>query len=154
MLNSACLMRACTTTVSLCSTFSSFFSLQMIQVYRTYSPYDKVLVFASLLQVLGSVNLSALRGCYAHLPMKNTFYNAEAICNNNGGSLASIHSATENEYVLGVLGFAGEQAWIGLFRLDFAETADYMWIDESSVGYVNWAENGKFLCVMWGSYSI
>jgi hypothetical protein len=49
--------------------------------------------------------------CYLAVTTKATWVNAEKVCNNKGGHLASVHSAAENTFIRNLIS-SGSQ-WIG-----------------------------------------
>ncbi|KAL3871516.1 hypothetical protein ACJMK2_039510 [Sinanodonta woodiana] len=65
-----------------------------------------------------------------------SWYNAEAYCNNFLSHLVSIHSSSENQFLLALISKRSQtKYWTGLNELDLNS---YKWTDLSIVNYNNW----------------
>ncbi|KAK5978818.1 hypothetical protein GCK32_004216 [Trichostrongylus colubriformis] len=65
---------------------------------------------------------------------------AEAKCNEQGGSLASIHSKAENDFLVR-LSHGHGYLWIGLRRPDFKYKTEWIWTDGTPTNYFRWDYN-------------
>ena len=66
-----------------------------------------------------------------------TWPQAQQICNNNGGYLASINDDAENQFLADILTL--QSAWIGLS--DAANEGDFVWDNGDPLDYTNWYIN-------------
>ena len=71
-----------------------------------------------------------------------TWFEAKKLCENMGGHLATIGSAEENAYVLGIV--QNTQAWLG--ATDRANEGEWRWITGEPFNYTNWAGNQPDNC--------
>ncbi len=81
----------------------------------------------------GFIYMGTLNGNQYYCSLSNATWNdANAICQQNGGYLASINSAEENQFLANILTI--QSAWIGLHR----SNGSFEWSDGSPVNYNNW----------------
>ncbi|XP_038046213.1 lymphocyte antigen 75-like [Patiria miniata] len=70
--------------------------------------------------------------CYYVSNTYVSWHDAEEWCNQNGGYLASIHSAVENQFILDLFPYRYQTAWIGYSKMfDGSGTDKYRWTDGS-----------------------
>ncbi len=67
----------------------------------------------------------------------DTWINAQATCEANGGNLAVVNDASENAYIAGIL--TTQSAYIGLS--DYQSEGNFTWVDGSPLSYTNWYPN-------------
>ncbi|XP_072768346.1 C-type lectin domain family 19 member A-like [Nerophis lumbriciformis] len=76
--------------------------------------------------------------CYIFQDDTRTFADAESVCNNLGGNLASIRSYVENLAIVGLVKDGGaEFTWIGLH--DAIEKGDFIWTDGTDFDFDHFA---------------
>ena len=91
--------------------------------------------------------------CYKTFINRLTFNDAESVCQSYGGHLTSIHSESENDFVVnisksGVL-FSGNrlrdtQVWIGLYNTAADPTgSNWKWTDGTYIDYNHWGSYGS-----------
>ncbi|XP_062928249.1 snaclec coagulation factor IX/factor X-binding protein subunit B3-like [Mobula hypostoma] len=83
------------------------------------------------------------KSCYRCFNSTKTWKEAEIFCNREKhyGQLASVTSCDHNEFISKLVRKAttgSRPAWIGL--KDVCKNGNFLWGDESSVRYLNWAE--------------
>uniref|UniRef100_A0A8C6T549 Neurocan core protein n=1 Tax=Neogobius melanostomus TaxID=47308 RepID=A0A8C6T549_9GOBI len=74
--------------------------------------------------------------CYRYFSRRHTWEDAEKDCREHSGHLASIHSATEQNFIRGL---SHDNTWIGLN--DRTVEDDFQWTDKMDLQYENWREN-------------
>ena len=78
------------------------------------------------------------------------FLDARQNCQQQGGELASIHSAEENSFLMHNLG-SNDVAWIGFLK--DAPTDQFLWTDGSSPDFLGWGPGGTlYLIIIWTLY--
>ncbi|XP_059842841.1 regenerating islet-derived protein 4-like [Hypanus sabinus] len=82
------------------------------------------------------------RSCYRYFANPKTWKDAELFCNiqDHYGQLASVISCEHNEFISRVVKRVtggAQSVWIG-FK-DFCKNGNFLWSDESSVRFMNWA---------------
>lgn len=84
--------------------------------------------------------------CYALIQtLKSTFEEAQAVCNELGAGLVTIHSGTENSFVASFLENVGQGRWLGLTTN--YKKGSYRWLDGTEMGeppYLNFRESGRY----------
>ncbi|CAJ0572824.1 unnamed protein product, partial [Mesorhabditis spiculigera] len=80
--------------------------------------------------------------CYKFLPSPIQFTEAAFGCEALGAKMATIHSAAENAFVIGmgspeVFGARSNLLWLGSARTDPSKYG-FAWVDKSKMNYVNW----------------
>jgi hypothetical protein len=75
--------------------------------------------------------------CYKHYWEKRNWFEAERLCRDRGGHLASVHSRAENRFIYTLT--SGLSAWIGYTDLD--QDTHYKWSDDSQDDFTNLAKN-------------
>lgn len=75
--------------------------------------------------------------CYIHVWEHKTFWHAEQWCQEQGGSLCSIHGPAENEFVFTLT--KGISSWIGYQDVDQDE--QYQWTDNTPANFENHAND-------------
>ena len=77
---------------------------------------------------------------YTFHATKKSWNDAQLTCEADGGNLASIHSAEENEIIKNMIGGYGNgRAHIGINDKQTEDT--WTWSDGTAVGYTNWYPN-------------
>ena len=74
------------------------------------------------------------RSKYVAYEAKKGWHDAQATCEADGMSLATVHSKRENDAIRAVA--RNDVYWIGLNELD--TEGSWEWIDSSTVDYINW----------------
>ncbi|XP_023930930.1 macrophage mannose receptor 1-like [Lingula anatina] len=69
-----------------------------------------------------------------------TWFEAQDLCTNIGGKLATIHSEEQMKAVMGPHTRFLAKYWIGLYKPD--NNGGYVWIDQSALDFTNW-EDGE-----------
>jgi gliding motility-associated-like protein len=72
-------------------------------------------------------------------PQQMTGSQAQTFAQNLGANLVSIQSQDENDCILSSLGNLGQTGVIWIGFSDEASEGNFVWYDQSSVGYTNWA---------------
>ncbi|XP_072544238.1 macrophage mannose receptor 1-like [Salminus brasiliensis] len=81
--------------------------------------------------------------CYAFTNSAESWYTASHICKIRGGELASIVDMKEAEFIENNIRLRKDLSsyfWIGLYK---SQREHWLWIDNSVVDYINWAESEK-----------
>lgn len=75
-------------------------------------------------------------GCFMMSERTGTFLECEAECESKGGTLASIRSASEDDFARSL---AGQRAvYLGLFEAGEDESGDWQWVDGFDGSYRAW----------------
>ena len=84
--------------------------------------------------------------CYTIIQsLKSTWEDAQAMCNELGASLVTIHSEDENTFVASFRETAGQGRWLGLTTN--YKGGNYRWLDGSEMGeppYLNFRKSGRY----------
>ncbi|XP_065107450.1 ladderlectin-like [Paramisgurnus dabryanus] len=73
--------------------------------------------------------------CYKFISTQETWIKAEKNCQSNGGNLASVRSAVQNDFLLSLVP-TGRRAWIG--GQDGEVDGQWLWTDGSQFDFTNW----------------
>ncbi|XP_054645103.1 neurocan core protein isoform X2 [Dunckerocampus dactyliophorus] len=74
--------------------------------------------------------------CYRYFSRRHTWEDAEKVCREHSGHLASIHSSAEQNFIRGI---SHDNTWIGLN--DRTVEDDFQWTDKMDLQYENWRTN-------------
>ena len=86
---------------------------------------------AARIRVEECQNLEPDAALYSFHKTGKSFHKASNDCEKNGGTLASVHCARENEFLTDA--FGGTEFWIG-----GTNKANWVWEDGTSFSYTNW----------------
>jgi len=106
------------------------------QVAATYNPTETSMIYSPDACDQGWSQFG--KHCYKHFWENRNWFEAEAICNRQGGDshLASIHSKAENQFIFTLS--LGLSAWIGYVE---TEKESFQWSDSTQDDFQNLAKN-------------
>lgn len=80
------------------------------------------------------------QGCFKLTDIESSFVGCQDICSDEGGTLASVRTSEEQQFVRNMLVSQGADGFIGYFEYGEDESGDWRWIDGSEPrAYEGWA---------------